>query len=75
MKNSFFNHDYKIIYNYFSNKKYISHKLEVFDTNKLTYRFTSLRKASKVLYVTRDSIVRYINHGKLLKAKFILKIW
>lgn len=53
------------------NKDYKSYKLSVLDTNnKVLYNFNSLRKASQILNISRDSLVRYTKAGKLWNDKF-----
>ena len=56
-------------------KNYKSYKLEVLDTNNnIIYNFSSLRKASSALNISRDSIVRYIDKGSIWNGKFRFKI-
>ena len=57
-----------------SDKNYKSYKLEVLDTNNnIIYNFSSLRRASSALNISRPSIVRYIDNGSIWNGKFRFK--
>lgn len=56
--------------------RFKSHKVEVFDTNdRLIYKYNSLRKASKFLNISRDSLIKYSNNDEVWSNKFKFKIY
>jgi len=68
-------------FNYITNKpdniNYKSYRLCVLNiNNEVLYKFSSMRKASKTLNISRDSLLRYAKTGKYRnsKFKFIIRI-